>query len=215
MLSAMRARLLAFASVGLLGAAAAAQAPEVTVFPVRFSVAPTEAGEPVVDRPWIDAQVGWANRIFTPARIAFEVAEVVELPRAHHAMETRADRHALGQFLESGVINAFLVSSLRDVDDPSRYRQGVHWRPRGGYPEGSHLVIVSRIAGPTVLAHELGHFFGNRRHPETAGNIMSYSRGEGVPFFDATQLRRIARFRERFIATGELRARARSRETAP
>jgi hypothetical protein len=101
------------------------------------------------------------------------------------------------------VINCFVVASLRDVDDPSRYRRGVHWRPRGG-PAGRHVVILSSIAGPTVLAHELGHFFGIRRHSAVAGNVMSYAHGTGGPVFDDRQARTVTAFARRFLATREL-----------
>ena len=51
---------------------------------------------------------------------------------------------------------------------------------------------------------QLGHFFGNRVHPETPGNIMSYNRGDDVPFFDEDQIDRIHMFTRRFLRTREL-----------
>ncbi len=66
-------------------------------------------------------------------------------------------------------------------------------------------MILAAYAGKTVLAHELGHFFGNRTHPKTPGNIMSYDRGQMPPFFDAGQLRKIARFLRAFLRSRELR----------
>ena len=190
----------------LSGPAAQAQPADGTpepfpALPLAFAVA-TVDGERVVDDAWLAERQAWAERIFEPAGLSFERRSVRDLDGEHARLETRRDRHALGDHMRDEVINVFVVASLRDVDDPSRYRQGVHWRP-AGHP-GKHLVILSATAGPTVLAHELGHFFGNRRHPDTAGNIMSYSRGEGVPFFDATQIRRIRRFTRRFLRTGEL-----------
>ena len=107
-----------------------------------------------------------------------------------------------GGVVRPGVINGFAVASLRDVDDPSRHRQGVHWRSRTH--AGTHYVIVSAGAGPDVLAHELGHFFGNRRHSSTPGNIMSYTRGMRLPFFDAPQIRRIHHSVQRYLQSGEL-----------
>ena len=156
----------------------------------------------MVDEPWLDAQLAWANRIFATTVVRFERVAVHALDADHTRMETRRDRHRLGRAMRPDVVNAFVVQSLRDVDDPSRYRMGVHWRP-AALP-GKHFVIVSAAASPTVLAHELGHFFGNRQHPETPGNIMSYHRGEGVPFFDDVQKRRIRRFARRFLRTGEV-----------
>ena len=181
-------------------ASAAAQEPFPTL-PVRFAVAEVD-GERVVDDAWLASQLAWANRIFEPAGVSFEIAEIGSLDARHAMLEDRTDRHALGDELADGVINVFVVASLRDVDDPSRLRMGVHWRPHG-HP-GAHLVIVSRTSAPTVLAHELGHFFGNRQHSETRGNIMSYDRGDGEPFFDASQIARIRRFARRFLRTREL-----------
>jgi hypothetical protein len=75
------------------------------------------------------------------------------------------------------------VESLRDVDEPDRYRMGVCWRRGDGKP----YVIVSATARPTVLAHELGHFFGNG-HSSVPNNVMSYIRTDAEVFFDAKQI---------------------------
>ena len=196
----MRSLLVALA-VSLTASTASAQEP-CGAFPIRFAVAHVD-GEPVVDEAWLATRLGWANRIFEGAGVRFENARVEALDAEHAALENRRDRHALGALLAQGVINVFVVASLRDVDDPSRMRQGVHWRPRG-HP-GAHLVIVSQSGGETVLAHELGHFFGNRQHSETPGNIMSYDRGDGAPFFDDGQIAVIRRFARRFARTREIR----------
>lgn len=199
--------ILPVALVVLAGPSASAQperstAPEpFPTLPVAFAVARVD-GERVVDDAWLEERTEWANRIFAPAGVSIELDSVRDLDGRHARLDSRRDRHALGDEMRDEVINVFVVESLRDVDEPDRFRQGVHWRP-AGHP-GKHLVIVSAIAGPTVLAHELGHFFGNRRHPETPGNIMSYERGEGDPFLDDTQVRRIRRFARRFIRSGEL-----------
>jgi hypothetical protein len=183
-------------------AAVASAAPE--AFPT-FRIHAHVAHDPdaVADRAWLDAQVAEANRIFASAGVSFELARVEPLDAAHARLETRADRHALGAEMDAGVINWFVVRSLRDVDEPDRHRLGVHWRP-AGHP-GKHLVIVAAHAMQSVLAHELGHFFGNP-HSETPGNLMSYDRGDAPPFFDAAQIRRIRRFARRFVRTRELAA---------
>lgn len=181
---------------------------EVTPLPVVFHVAPGAEG-PVVDEAWLDAQVEQANGIFAEHGVRFVRAGVRALPAEHGVLEDRAGRNALGAFLEAGVVNAFIVESLRDVDDPEVLRQGVHWRPfgrkvgrRGWVP---HLVIVAAYARPTVLAHELGHFFGNPNHTATKGNLMSYDRGPGPPTLDATQGRRVRQHVRRFLRSGEVR----------
>jgi hypothetical protein len=196
------------ASLGLfLSTAPAARAEQsgrpapLPTLPIAFAVVQA-AGEAVVDASFLADQVGSANAVFGPHGITFVAAKVRPLAERYAALETRADRHALGGETKAGVINCFVVASLRDVDDPSLYRRGVHWRPRG-YP-GRHFVILSSVAGPTVLAHELGHFFGTREHSEVAGNIMSYDRGEVPPFLDEAQAERARRFAARFLATREI-----------
>ncbi len=126
------------------------------------------------------------------------------MPEAHARLENRRDRHALGRRQHPQRIDVFVVRSLRDVDEPERMRQGVHWRPRGDeFDARAHFVIVSSIAGPTVLAHELGHYFGNG-HSDVPGNIMSYERGDVPPFFDDAQRARIRFSLRRFLAREEL-----------
>lgn len=169
--------------------------------PILFSIAHLE-GKAVVDDDWIERQVTWANHIYWPYGIVFKSVGKRPLNERHAKLETRQDRHDLTPEVVDGYINCFVVFSLRDVDDPSRYRQGVHWRPPGY--GGKHFVVVSSIAGKTVLAHELGHFFGNHRHSDVRGNIMSYSRGDDPPFFDPLQVKKIHRTANRFIGSGEL-----------
>jgi hypothetical protein len=172
------------------------------VLPVRFAVAAVN-GEAVVDGPWLDGQLERTQRIFARAGVRFRRVAVEALPEEHTELHTRDDRHALRSQLRSGVIDVFVVARLRDVDDPSRFRQGVHWRPPPR--PGPHYVILSAEAGPDVLAHELGHFFGNHGHSPTPGNIMSYQRGDRPPSFDEGQIRRIRQHARRFVRTGELR----------
>jgi hypothetical protein len=176
---------------------------EVTTLPLALTVA-THEGRPVVRDAWLEEQVRQANTLFRPHGVAFRVVERHAMDASHARLENRRDRHALGHLMHPQRIDCFFVLSLRDVDDPSRHRQGVHWRPRGDdFPEGAHFVIVSSIAGPTVLAHELGHFFRNG-HSDTPGNIMSYESGDGPPFFDATQGQRIRFELRRYLRSGEL-----------
>jgi hypothetical protein len=172
-----------------------------TVVPIECAVV-----EGVVDDAWLDAQVLAANRIFEPAKLRFVRRPKRTLPAKHAHLVTRADRTALGDEMKPKVVNCFIVGTLMDIHTAGRPRQGVHWRPRGHKktPRGAHYVIVAAYAGKTVLAHELGHFFGNRVHPKTKGNIMSYNRGDQPPFFDAGQLKKIGRFLRRFLRSGEL-----------
>jgi len=168
---------------------------------IRYVLA-QQTGAPIADAAWLAERAEWANRIFAPAGVSFRVTRTDDLPAGHEQIVSRRDRHVLGRLLAPRVINVFVVASLADVDVEGRVLRGVHWRSR--LVPGSHFVILSRIAGPTVLAHELGHFYGNP-HSQTPGNIMSYDRGGvEVPFFDAAQIRRIRRFARRFRRVGEL-----------
>jgi len=195
---------LTVAIFSLAGSTAFAEEP--TTFGLRVFVADAD-GEPVVDQDWVDARIRWANRIFEPASVAFAQEARESLAEEHTDLVSRADRHALSPLIEGTRIHVFVVRSLANVDVDGDFIRGVHWRSRrgGAGPGGNrrHYVILSSIAGPTVLAHELGHFFGNPHSP-TPGNIMSYTRGSGPPFFDDQQLRRIRRHEERFLRTEEL-----------
>ncbi len=170
--------------------------------PIALTMAEPSPGAAAVTDAWLDERLAQANAIFAPSGVAFAVRERRTMGAEHAAMEDRSDRHALADLLVARSINVFVVASLRDVDDPSLMRQGVHWRPHGR--RHLHYVIVSAVAGPTTLAHELGHFFGNP-HSETPDNIMSYTRDGAVPpFFDDAQLRRIRRYTRRFLRVAEL-----------
>lgn len=181
------------------------RAARIPTLPLAVTVA-QDGRRPVVDRAWVDAQVSTANALFRPHGVTFRVTERHTMGSEHARLETRADRHALGALLHPRSIDWFVVASLRDVDEPERFRQGVHWRPRGsGFPPDAHFVVVSAIAGPTVLAHELGHYFGNG-HSDVPGNVMSYEPGEGPPSFDSVQARRIRDAARRFLASDQLLA---------
>jgi len=185
--------------------ALAARAGETVVLPLAVHVVVAAEGDVVPDG-FVAERVARANEIFAPHGVSFVVVETVPLAGKHAALETRADRDALGVYAKRGVIDCFVVRSLRDVDDPREQRRGVHWRSQTH--EGARYVIISSIAGTNVLAHELGHYLGNHAHSEVAGNLMSYTAGEGLPVLDEKQQKRLSRTVRELLKSGELTAHA-------
>jgi hypothetical protein len=187
--------------LALRAGGAPARADDLLRVPVIFHVAPLEHGLP---EGFVATQIEHANVIFRP--LGFELVDAGRAPLAarHARLVTRADRDALLPYVRRGALHCMLVASLMDVDEPGRERRGVHWRGRG---TPRHLVIVSASAGPYVLAHELGHFFGNREHSDTPGNLMSYDWTRGVPFLDPAQQQRVRASLQRMLGSGELKAR--------
>ncbi len=185
----------------LRGPGAIEAPPPLAVLPLTVAVARVD-GAPVVDRVWIDDRVEQANAILAPTGVQVALAEVRAMPEGPAALEDRKDRDALGAHLRPRRVNIFVVASLRDVDEPERLRQGVHWRPRRARQR--HLVIVAAYSGRDTLAHELGHFLGNPRHSHTPGNLMSYGRGPGLPTLDAAQVRTIRATARRMLRSREL-----------
>ncbi len=138
----------------------------------------------VQEEPWIQAQIDAANALFAPIGVDFRWHQAFEIAAAHAALETRKDRDALAALVEPRVIDVFVVGSLRDVDDGKSYRMGVCWQSTRDATK--RYVIVASTARPTVLAHELGHYFG-LGHDTRVDNLMSYERADGRIFLDGAQ----------------------------
>jgi hypothetical protein len=185
--------------LGLALAALPARAGESVVLPLVIHVVD------VVSADFVAQHVARANEIFEPYRVQLVALETKALAVKHAALDNKEDRDALGAYAERGAIDCFFVRSLRDVDDPKEMRRGVHWRSRTH--AGKHYVIVSSIAGPNVLAHELGHYFGHPSHSDVAGNLMSYLPGEGLPVLGTKQVAKMQRAIRRYLESGELKQR--------
>ena len=169
--------------------------------PVLFHVLETERG-PIVDEAWIERTLARSAAIFAPAGVAFVSVGTVPLAREHADLRGRAARHGLAAELRGRVVNVFVVDTMLDLEDPERWLRGVHWKlPED--PARHWVILTASEAGPLTLPHELGHFFGNHRHSEVPGNIMSYQ-GGASPTFDATQVRIVRRELRRFRRRGEL-----------
>jgi hypothetical protein len=187
------------AALCLLSASASAQGP--WRIPIVFHVAERE-GEAVAPASFIAQQLAAANAIYGPLGIELVTGEYVALASAHAELVTRADRDALVRHVKQGAIHCFVVGKLMDVDEPGRERRGVHWRPRGQADKS--FLIVSKISKPWVLAHELGHFLGNREHSAVPGNLMSYAWTVEPPFLDAPQIERVKRTLATLLKSGRL-----------
>jgi len=166
-----------------------------TTFGLAIAIARYD-GQPVRDDAWVFAQIEEANRLFATAGVDFRWTAEGPLSEKYAEMHSRADRDALAaQVMGRGTIPIFIVKSLEDVDEPGRPRMGVCWKK-------SYLIVAAH-ARPTVLAHELGHFFGNP-HSQVDDNLMSYSRTGAEVFLDEAQLIRIRSSAKRFFESGFL-----------
>jgi hypothetical protein len=178
-----------------------ARASEATRIPVIFHVARLD-GEAVAPASFIAEQLAAANSIYRPLGIELVEREGTPLSARHAQLITRADRDALASQVMKGAIHCFIVARLMDVDEPGRERRGVHWHPRT--KPGYSFLIVSKISKPYVLAHELGHLFGNPTHSTVPGNLMSYERTAQPPFLDAAQARNVERSLAAMLKSGRL-----------
>ena len=178
---------------------AQASPPAATTFSLRVSSALDDAGKPLADAGWLAAEIDAAEGLFEPFGVRFAKADGAPLDARLAHVETRADRNALASHVTPHVIDVFVVGLLRDVDDPAQVRRGVHWHA----PSGVHYLILVASAPTTVLAHELGHYFGNP-HSQVPDNVMSYERSGAPVFFDADQGKRIAARARAYVKSGEL-----------
>jgi len=204
---ALAVRLLAsaMAALLLLGSANASEttprgARVLRRIPLVFHVA-ERAGEAVAPGSFLAEQLAAANEVYGPLGIELVDTAHVPLEAAHAELVTRSDRDALARQVRKGAIHCFVVARLMDVDEPGRERRGVHWHPPR---PGQSFLIVSKISMRYVLAHELGHLFGNPKHSDVPGNLMSYTRTELPPFLDRAQVRRVQRTLALLLKEGTL-----------
>ena len=183
----------------LAGLLAQAAPPTVTTFSLRVSIAVDDAGKTVARPEWLATELDAAQSLFTPFGVRFTRSSGAPLDARLAHVETRADRDALATHTAPHVIDVFVVDSLRDVDDARQMRRGVHWHA----PSGLHYLILVASAPTTVLAHELGHYFGNP-HSQVVDNVMSYERTGAPVFFDPDQGKRIAAKAREYVRSGEL-----------
>jgi hypothetical protein len=131
-----------------------------------------EEGQSVADAEWLTAQLERANALFAPANVAFFVGSFEWLEEHEARVSGREERDLLGRSdFSKGPIHVYVVARLDNVDEEGEI-YGVHWRDREA--RGRRWVIVSAIAWPTTLGHELGHFFG-LPHSTAEQSVMNKS----------------------------------------
>jgi len=177
-----------------------AASPALRSIPLSFAVA-LDDGHAVRDADWLDEEIAAMEALYVPLGLSPVKIATRTMPTSHLHLETRADRDALVTELRPGVVNVFVVGTLRDVDEPPLMRRGVHWRNRA--TPSRRYVIVAAEAMPTVLAHEMGHYFG-LGHSPVQDNLMSYDRTGGAVFLDASQARTIDASAREVFRSGEL-----------
>jgi hypothetical protein len=191
----------AVAALLLVGSGNPGRASEPRRIALVFHVAERD-GEAVAPASFVTEQLAAANEIYGPLGIELVDVQRVPLEAAYADVVTRADRDALSPYVRKGAIHCFVVAKLMDVDEPGRERRGVHWHPRLG--PGQSFLIVSKISQRFVLAHELGHLFGNPKHSDVPGNLMSYTRTDRPPFLDRAQILRVGRTLDVLLKEGTL-----------
>jgi hypothetical protein len=174
-------------------------------FAIHLHVVEGPAG-PVQDPLWMAAQLEHAFRLFEPVDVGFQITAVDAVDAAFLHVATREQRDAIGRDrFTRGVAHVFIVGRLDDVDVPGEQIRGVHWRQRSN--TAKRWVIVSAIASPVVLAHELGHFFG-LPHSSFHRSIMNKKPREDPPWdervFVAEELEIVRRERDAMRADGML-----------
>lgn len=183
--------------------ASVARADEGPAVALAFAVVEAE-GRAVVDEAWLDAQVAAANALYAAIPLRFvRAGRVRPLDGRLAHIETRAQRDAAMAELLPGAVDVRVAASLMDVDEPGRVRRGVHWHLRRD--RRRHYIILSSIASPGVLAHELGHYFG-LAHSPVADNLMSYDRTGAPVFLDEAQKAIVREALRRYLRSRELRA---------
>jgi hypothetical protein len=136
---------------------------------IQLHVTVADTG-PIAAADWLATQLASANRHFAPLDVGFQVIGVDALPASAAHIATPGDRDGLvADRRGSGVIDAFIVVQLDDVDHAGQVIRGVTWHTRS---DERKYIVMSTAAPERVLAHELGHFFG-LPHSTYAVSIMN------------------------------------------
>ena len=165
--------------------ASPARAEPEPVFPLDVAVTSEEAGHPVVDRAWIDAEVAVAERVLGALGAHVAVDQVRPLGADLARIEDPRMRDRFAPLVTEHEITVFVVRALRDDQQVGLYRRGVTWDSRT--TPSRRFIILSADATGSTLAHELGHYFGIQPHSTVKNNLMSYDREDALVFLDSGQ----------------------------
>lgn len=166
-----------------------------------------EDGEPVQTPAWMAGELDHANELFASIGVGFELDTVGFVGEQWAHVHSRLDRDRLGRRQRKpGFVHVFLVRQLDDVDIEGNLLYGVHWRDRGDTSR-RWIVLSERDSSSTVLAHEMGHYFG-LPHSRYDVSIMNKAPRDTPTWpervFAEPEVERMARRRDDMLGSGFL-----------
>lgn len=168
-----------------LGVPPARAEPSPYVFRIRAHVGPRAAVNP----SWLDTQIARANVLFSGAHVGFVRDPDVLLPASLYVIERQSALRLTTSLLDPTVIDVFVVDALDGLDDETGEVLGITEVRR---QSARHCVLLeANEPRDSVLAHELGHYFG-LRHARDRANLM-FTHTTRIPqSFDRAQEQAIA-----------------------
>ena len=166
-----------------------------------------EDGDPVQSADWWAGEMKKANVLFAPVGVGFELASMRFVSSEWAHIDRRLTRDKLGRRARTdGLVHVFMVRRLDDVDIEGNRLYGVHWRDRGR-PGNRWIILSARDSSATVLAHEMGHYFG-LPHSRYDVSIMNKTPRDKPKWtervFADPEVRRAKRHRDKMLASGFL-----------
>lgn len=169
-----------------------------------------EDGAPVQDAAWWAGELRHANELFGSIGVAFELQAVRFVGTQWSHVHSRLDRDRLGRRdRQSGLVHVFMVRQLDDVDIEGNLLYGVHWRDRAD-TSNRWIILSARDSSSTVLAHEMGHYFGlpHSRYEISIMNKMPRDRPTWPErIFAPPEVEKMRGHRDRMLESGFLKER--------
>lgn len=141
----------------------------------------------------LDTQIAIANAQFAPFDVQFVVHEHVALDPARRSIDTEAELARLHELVDPRQIDVFVVRSLVLAHE----HEGLVGLCPGAPGHRGSFVVIAEDEDPSVLAHELGHYFG-LTHSTTHGNLMFAYTSDPPYALDAAQGRTITQLATEF-----------------